>query len=86
MVVGEPCDRKLASFTSMIELGLQVHLNWSLKRPGSVTLVDMRLSFLKGMSPRTVFLVFTMHRLGESSQIYMLLQSFLKALCLILRT
>jgi hypothetical protein len=44
MVVGEPCVRKLASFPRVIVLGLLVHLNWSLRMPGGVTLVDMRLS------------------------------------------
>jgi len=44
MVVGEPCDRKQASFPSVIDRGLLVHLNWSLRMPGTVTLVDMRLS------------------------------------------
>ena len=44
MVVSEPCNRKLASFPSVIELGLLVHFSWSLRMPRGVTLVDMRLS------------------------------------------
>jgi hypothetical protein len=44
MVVGEPCDRKLASSPSVIELGLMVHLKWSLRMSGGVALIDMRLS------------------------------------------
>jgi hypothetical protein len=44
MVVGEPCDRKLASSPSVTELGLLVHLNWLLRMSEGVTLIDMRLS------------------------------------------